>query len=259
MGAEIKKGGKPNFGGEELYCARHGAYAGKRLVICGVEFFSKCPECEREAEGARDGRQLEKDAEESLRLTLQNIEPAYYGATLDNFVAETESARAALEAVREMCAKRRGFVVLSGGFGRGKTHLASAAAKELGGAIYTMFEISLRIRCTYSPKARETEADVLHSLARLPFLAIDEIGRSKGEKAEADWLSYIIDKRAARFSPTMLLSNKALARQLPEKDWRESLEAALGDDVAQRVKAQGQAFALDGRNWREGGAANGRN
>ena len=252
MGAPFVKAEKPSRDAVERYCEKHGAYIAKRAVIFGKEFLSTCPQCDEEQAAADEAEKKAKSADEkALQFARMNIEPEFYGASLENYRAETESQMAALEAVRGMVAARRGSVALSGGFGIGKTHLACAAAKELGGAVYTMFEIALRIRCTYAPKAAETELDALKELGSLPFLAIDEIGRSKGAEAEANWLSYIIDKRHTRFLPTMLLSNKRLARELPKDKWRESLEAALGDDVAQRIKADGVTIALAGRNFRE--------
>lgn len=234
------------------YCEKHGEYEAKRLVVFGQEIITNCQLCAAEESAAEEREKKAKlEAEKAANFKRMNIEPEFYGATLENYRAETGSQTAAFEAVSKMVLERRGAVALSGSFGVGKTHLACAAAKELGGAVYTMFEIALRIRCTYAPKATETELDVLKELSALPFLAIDEIGRSKGAEAEANWLSYIIDKRHVRFLPTMLLSNKKLARQLPQEKWRDSFEAAIGDDVAQRIKAAGVTIALDGRNWRE--------
>ena len=237
---------------EERFCERHGRYAASRLVIFGKEFTSKCPLCVEEEESAEAERGFAEWSEaEARRLEKANIAAEFRGATLESYEAETASQKAALGAVSALVQKRRGFVVLSGSFGVGKTHLACAAAKELGGAVYTMFEIALRLRCTYAPKAGETELDALKELSAMPFLAIDEVGRSKGAEAEANWLSYIVDKRHSRFLPTMLLSNKKLARELPKERWGESLEAALGDDVAQRIKADGAVIALEGKNFRE--------
>ena len=256
MALPFGKFGEPQSDTVECFCEKHGRYEARRLMFGKMEILQQCPQCELEEleeqkaleAGAGKTRAAELDR---LRWERQNIEPEFYGATLENYRAETESQKAALDAVTSLVEEKRGFVVLSGSFGVGKTHLACAAAKELGGAVYTMFEIALRVRCTYAPKAGETELDALKELNALPFLAIDEIGRSKGQEAEANWLSYIIDKRHSRFLPTMLLSNKRLARELPKEKWRESLEAVLGDDVAQRIKADGAIIALEGKNFRE--------
>ncbi len=239
---------------EELprVCERHGPYSATRFETFGIELESPCPECNAEICQRWELQEAERlSALERQTFERQNIEPEFYGATLGNYQTDSEGQEKALVAVLSLVQKKRGFVVLSGSFGVGKTHLACAAAKELGGAIYTMFEISMRVRCTYAPRARETEHEVLKELSALPFLAIDEVGRSKAQEAEANWLSHIIDKRCARFLPTMILSNKCLARDLPKEQWGESLEAILGDDVAQRIKSCGVVIALEGKNWRE--------
>lgn len=252
MAEPFRKFDRPQSDEVERFCERHGRYTASRKIIFGEEFLSKCPLCVEEQECIEVERGFAKWSEqEKLRFEKANIEPEFYRATLANYEAETDSQKAALDAVTALVKNRRGFIVLSGSFGVGKTHLACAAARELGGAVYTMFEISARIRSAYSPRARETELDVLKELSGLPFLAIDEVGRSKSQEADANWLSHIIGKRCACFLPTMVLSNKKLARELPKERWQESLEAALGDDVAQRIKAEGAVIALAGRNFRE--------
>lgn len=237
---------------EPRFCEKHGAYVAARYEIFDTEMETQCPQCEEEMSRRWKLQEQERTSElERDGFKRQNIAPEFYGATIGNYRAETESQQNALVAVMSLVQKKRGAVVLSGSFGVGKTHLACAAAKELGGAIYTMFEISARIRSAYSPRAVETELAVLKELSELPFLAIDEVGRSKAQEAEANWLSHIIGKRCACFLPTMVLSNKRLAWELGEQQWAESLEAVLGDDVAQRIKADGAIIALEGRNWRE--------
>ena len=248
----FRKFDESQSGETERFCERHGRYAARRLSAFGKEFLSKCPLCVEEHEGIEAGRGFAKWSEqEKLRFEKANIAPEFWRATLASYDAETCSQKTALGAVTALVKNMRGFVVLSGSFGVGKTHLACAAAKELGGAVYTMFEISARIRSAYSPRAKETELDILKELCALPFLAIDEVGRSKSQEADANWLSHIIGKRCACFLPTMVLSNKKLARELPKERWGESLEAALGDDVAQRIKAGGAIIALEGKNFRE--------
>lgn len=231
-------------------CPRHGPFTQKVVRAFGRRLSSACPKCCEEREREELARKAGGKAGEAALLAAANIEPEFYGATLDSFRAGTESQARALAAVRELCAKRSGAVVLSGGSGVGKTHLACAAARELGGAVYAAFEISLRIRGTYSAGARETEEGVLRELCSLPFLAIDDLGRGRTSCAEQAWLFHIIDKRLARRLPTMAATCLPLARQLPESRYAESAEAALGEGATERLLAGGKAIFVCGPNMR---------
>ncbi len=240
----------------EAVCERHGPYKAGRITICGHTIGSACPICYEEHEAAYERRFKRNVPDDGLsdaerrRAMAANIKPEFYQATLDNYRAETPSQMQALTACRSLVKQKKGFVALAGTYGVGKTHLACAVARELGGSVYTMFELAARIRSSFDAKSPETEADVLRSLCTAPFLAIDEFGRSKGQEAEANWLSHIVATRHSCFLPTMILSNRRLASELPGEKWRESLEAVLGDDVAQRVMSSGTIIAIDGPNAR---------
>lgn len=234
------------------HCEKHGEYQAAVIAMpWGGKINAGCPACLAEEEAAgRDRERVDAEKARQEAFLRANIEPEFYGATLENYDPRTESQRRALEAVRRMTVRRCGKILLTGGNGVGKTHLACAAAKELSGAVYTMYEISARIRQTYTARAQESELDVVRSLSCLPFLAVDEIGRTKGGEAEHNWLSYIIDKRHVRGLPVMLLSNRRLARDLPAENRSQALEAFIDSDVVSRFRADGEIIAVDGRDYR---------
>ena len=236
----------------ERACEKHGGYKAGVLTSAWGELSSGCPQCmrereERESQSRLAAAKAHASGGERLRFSGMNIEPEFYGATLANFRAETASQKAALDACRELVKSDRKFceALLCGPNGVGKTHLACAVAKELKGAVYTMYEIAARIRHTYTPLAVETELDAVKKLSRLPFLAIDEVGRTKGGDAEKSWLSYVIDKRHSRFLPTMLLSNRPLERSLPKDKAQWSLESFLDSDIVSRFRG-GAIVEIDG-------------
>lgn len=249
-------GEKPQIAFVECVCEKHGSYKAGMLPSAWGELSSGCPQCireqeEREAQSRFAVARVHVNAEESLRFAEMNIEPEFYGASLNNFRAGTPSQKAALDACRELVKSDRKFceALFCGPNGVGKTHLACAVAKELKGAVYTMYEIATRIRHTYTPLAVESELDAVKKLSRLPFLAIDEVGRTKGGDAEKSWLSYIIDKRHARFLPTMLLSNRPLERGLPKERAQWSLESFLDSDIVSRFRG-GAIIEIEGADWR---------
>lgn len=249
-----KSFGPPRRDSVEAVCDKHGPYTAARLCFFGATFVERCPRCEAEWEAIEaEKERARKKAAEEARLSAMGIGRKYWGSTLENYQAKSPSQKAAVNEIKALMESRRGFLVLTGSFGVGKTHLGCAAVREMGGAIWTMADISTRIRATYSPRAKETEQDVQKELCSTPFLVIDELGRTKMQEADANCLSHIVNKRYSNELPTMLLSNKMLASELPKDHWEESFEAMVGDDVAQRLMGDGKIIALKGENWRSVG------
>ena len=156
-----------------------------------------------------------------------------------------------VQTVKRLIAGEIQQIVMTGSNGTGKTHLAIAAVKELKGKIYTMYEITTRIRQSYSPRADETELEIVDELARLPMLAIDEVGRTKGSDAELNWLSYIIDKRHTRGLPTIIISNKHVRKHCPNGGCPDCLENYLSGDVMSRLTDNGVLLQFNWADWRK--------
>ena len=206
---------------------------------------SACPKCEV---------QYRNDLEIAARRSNNqrcNIEPMYHDATLENFDIPTPELESAREHVRNMIQSKAGKLVMIGANGTGKTHLAVAAVRELRGKIFTMYEITTRIRASYVPGSKETELMIVGELARLPMLAIDEIGRTKGSDAETNWLSFIIDKRHSRGLPLILITNKHTRKTCPKNGCPDCLENYIGNDIMSRLNEDGLVIRFSGDDWRK--------
>ena len=218
----------------------------------GITITTMCPQCAQDRdleieldEKIKAGIAFEKDMEE------MNIEPEYWCATLDTYQADTPEQIKAVQTVKRLIAGEIQQIVMTGSNGTGKTHLAIAAVKELKGKIYTMYEITTRIRQSYTARADETELEIVDELARLPMLAIDEVGRTKGSDAELNWLSYIIDKRHTRGLPTIIISNKHVRKHCPTKGCPDCLENYLSGDVMSRLTDNGVLLQFGWADWRK--------
>ena len=173
----IEEGEKDNV------CLNHGSYKVHFIKYAdGVEVITPkfCPKCAEERE-----REQKQHEDEIRRMDLlkeyrsRNISPEYFDKTLDDFIAETKGQKAALGAVKDIIASKKGKLILIGSNGVGKTMLGEIAVKIMGGKIYTMYEIATRIRQSYVPGAKESELDILNELVEEPLLVIDEVGRLK--------------------------------------------------------------------------------
>lgn len=217
--------------------------------------FGTCPECDREydEEIKRQEEEMQERARESARLRhLEqcNIETMYHDSTLDTFMAESAEQKKALEYARNMVKEKAGKLVLLGANGTGKTHIAVGVVRELSGRLYSMYEITTRIRASYVSGAKETELDIVDELSRVPMLAIDEIGRTKGSEAETNWLSYIIDKRHTRNLPLILISNKHARKSCPSGGCEKCLENYISEDVMSRLSEDGHLVTMTGEDYR---------
>src|SRR5678810_1223002 len=125
------------------HCEKHGDYNEQTTDIFGFSFRAGCPDCEKERdeieyqEGVRQAQKAERARLESL-----NIEPMYFGSTLDNFIAGSPEQERALSYAQMMVQDCAGKLVLLGSNGTGKTHLAVGIVRVIGGAIYSMYEIT---------------------------------------------------------------------------------------------------------------------
>lgn len=194
--------------------------------------------------------QAERDKEEAAekqRLLVEqcrarNIPRIFWYAELKDYKTDNNSQVDAVIAISTLMKTRQGKIILLGNYGLGKTMLASIAVKKLGGKILKMTDISLRIRKTYGKYSDESEATALERLSKLPFLAIDEIGRSVLSDAEHNWLSCIVDERYTRNLPTILISNLPLPQ----------FSQVVGGDVMSRFSdKQSHIVQLVGEDYRK--------
>jgi len=236
-----------------VVCPKHGIEYENLIMAGGVRLTGRCPRCNAEdfeREKQEEGRKARERCIAEFRG--MNIEPEYYQASLVTFIATTPELKKNAGLVQNLIDGQVRELVMVGGNGTGKTHLAVAAVKALRGKIYSMYEISTRIRSTYAPRAAETELEVVDELARTPILVIDEIGRTKGSGAELDWLSYIIDKRHVRNLPTILISNKHLRRDCPSPTGCPNcFDNYIGEDVMSRLFESGLVLHFTGNDYRK--------
>lgn len=240
----------------EAECLVHGKYSATVTYTLGYKWGPYCPMCVKEQEEANEKRIAEEEAQKKetmrrYRIKEANIEPAFEYSTLENFIAESDEQKHNVDKVRALTNGEIKKIVMTGKNGTGKTHLACAAIHALGGKIMTMYEISATIRATYSPNAQYDEISLVDGYARLPLFVIDEIGRTKGSDTEANWLSYIIDKRHVRGLPTILISNKHTRKTCQSNGCADCLENYIGEDIMSRLCEDGILLKFTGEDYRK--------
>lgn len=233
----------------EKSCDKHGSFSALFYLYDNGDISSDdCPICSQErmveeqkkmdqeekAEQEREAREAEQ--RRINRLKVRNVSPEFWNKTLADYIPKTNGQKIAKEAVENLIETQQGKIIILGSNGTGKTMLSSMAVKELGGYIYTMYEISTMIRQSYTAKADRSELEIVEDLAQAPFLAIDEVGRVKNSEAVRDWFSYIIDKRHTSGKPTMLTGNLHFLKQCKNGGCEQCFERYFDSDIVSRLQ-----------------------
>jgi DNA replication protein DnaC len=143
------------------------------------------------------------------------------------------------------------MLVMLGNNGNGKNHLAASILKITGGIKYTVYEIELLIKQSFSGETQEWK--FIQHLCEVEMLVIDEIGRTKGGDWELNWLSHVINRRYEDILPTVLMSNKHLKESCPqgEAGCPDCIQNWVGNDILSRIIENGLILEFTGGDYRE--------
>lgn len=212
---------RPMFG----ECATHGKYPLNGLDARGREFWhpEECPHCKRQAKSER-------------LLKGMNIPRRFADCTFDNYETPDLAQRKALAACRDYADNFAEYhdggvsAIMMGNPGTGKNHLATAIARQLHEARYTVVRVKASefIEMFWSLEFAG-RGKWIQELAQVDLLILDEIGRSSDTKAANDAFFRLIDSRYEEKRPTLLLTNLN----------REGLEETLGNPAVDRLRDGG--------------------
>ena len=135
-----------------------------------------------------------------------------------------------------------------GNNGNGKDHLAASALKKIGGYMYSVFELELLLRQSYT--GQTSEWDIYDRLCHAPLLVINEIGKHKPGDWEINFISYIINKRYENMKPVILISNTHLKDNCPQNGCDKCLQHYIGNDVISRIIEEGEIIIFTGDDYR---------
>lgn len=193
----------------------------------------------------------------TAKARAAEIPTSLYDKTLFDFESTSPTITKAWNSIRtwvdnakagKMCPS----IVMVGGIGTGKSHLACAALRELcdhglTGRYSTIGDLFRRIRSTWKSDCREPEASALEIFTQPEFLVLDEIGMqtSRDDGASSDDLRIlgdVIDKRTWNWRPTIMITNLTF-QELPQ--W-------VGERVMSRMAENaGMVLPLVGPDFRK--------
>jgi len=122
--------------------------------------------------------------------------------------------------------QERNGLLLIGGYGTGKTHLAAAIANQLirtGTPVIcmTMIDLFARIRETFNKHEEGTEAQIRQLYTEVPLLIIDDLGSEQPTEWGSTMIFSIINARYEKYMPTIVTSNcgvDELVKRMTPKD-----------------------------------------
>jgi DNA replication protein DnaC len=246
--------GKLGFAGRKpAQCESHGEYSG---VLMRDGSVSGCPICASEK---RDMEELERKREmfQYQHRTSARIPKRFADKGFADFIVSNPGQQIALDAcvdyVDDFSKNRREgrCMLLMGGVGTGKTHLALAIASHLINeclvkAIYrTVGMITSDIRATYKDRTGASETYIMREIIGADLLILDEVGATKQSEFELATLFAIINGRYEQYRPTIIISNLAPSE----------LGDAIGSRCVDRVRENGcvgVAFDWESQRGKEG-------
>jgi DNA replication protein DnaC len=194
------------------------------------------------------------DLRRQQRIAAANIPKRYYPhCTLENFYARDSGALiAARRRIQEFVDTWTGGgstgLLLMGGCGSGKTHLAVAALLEIinsgkpGRLLFSNFQDLIQeIQASFGVDGVPTKSELLRPLLEVDLLVLDELGAQKPTTFVQDILYYVINTRYNNELTTIFTTNY-FDRAADPKD--ETLENRVGARLRSRLSEMTEAIEL---------------
>lgn len=210
------------FSEVDRVCERHGPYRAKSWVLPGglPPMESPCPSCRDEADAiaARSAQDAGSSALFRLKLSSAGIGARYHDASFENYRVTLPGQCEALAKTRAyadaFAPRGSGNLVMWGGTGTGKTHLACAIARDLmlrGFTVSYLPILTLISRyqdiSSYSKNSEDSREDFFARMRAPDLLILDEIGIVSLANRDQSLLHRVIDERYNRGAPICLVGN----------------------------------------------------
>lgn len=228
-------------------CEKHGAYEEKGLAFNGRVIWQGCPECNSEKTKAKyeseESDKLKKKIKHAIEYSLVHggMPGRMAGKGIDSFRDDSDGKalvkRKALDFIHnapELC-KVGSSLILCGGVGTGKTHLACTISHECCAryghkSMYrTTYDLVLEIKESWGRGSERTESQVYRDFLEPDILILDEVGVQFGSDSESIIIFHVINKRYNAMKSTIVISNLNI----------EGVKEYLGDRVVDRLREGG--------------------
>jgi len=158
-----------------------------------------------------------------------NTLPLYASMRLDNFElrrneldrANSDNLKRALGLATTYAAEPHGWLVFTGTYGCGKTHLAAAIANErvrLGGSALFIVVPDLldHLRATFNPQSQVSYDRRFDEVRRVPLLVLDDLGTESATAWAKEKLFQLLNHRYVARMPTIITTARAIEELDPK-------------------------------------------
>ncbi|HEY0072024.1 MAG TPA: ATP-binding protein [Chloroflexia bacterium] len=155
----------------------------------------------------------ESNLEELYKLS--NLE-AFSSKVFANFDPEVQGAAEAYDAAADFATHPEGWLVLMGGYGSGKTHLAAAIANHVvqDHRMQVYFAVAPdllhHLRAAFAPNSATTYDDRFEQIRSVYLLVVDDLGAEQSTPWAVEKLYQIFNHRYNNRLPTVVTSNSDL-------------------------------------------------
>ncbi|MHB0877096.1 MAG: ATP-binding protein [Anaerolineae bacterium] len=203
----------------------------------------------------QSGAVAEKRAHRLLRLSnLGRLAECTFASFLPDGVALNEADRrnlhSAWEAARAFAENPTGWLMLTGTYGSGKTHLAAAIANHIigrgEGVLFVVVPDLLdHLRATFAPNSKVPYDQLFEEVRNAPCLVLDDFGAHNATPWALEKLYQILNHRYNNRLPTVITTNNEL------EDLDPRLRSRLTDESLVR------SVAITAPDYRGSGASGG--
>ena len=165
-------------------------------------------------------REWEERRRQDLRR-ISSLDP-FKDKTFETFNQKIPGVREACEAARRYAEDPHGWLVLRGGYGCGKTHLAAAVANaHLAAGDHVFFSIVPdlldHLRAAFGPSSEIRYDEMFERVREAGLLVLDDLGAENGTAWATEKLFQIINYRYNFRMPTVITTNNRLLSHMDER------------------------------------------
>ncbi|MBI2942220.1 MAG: ATP-binding protein [Chloroflexi bacterium] len=183
-------------------------------------------------------RQEQRRIDDLLRLSA--LDP-FRGKTFETFDAKVPGVDRAWTVAKRFARDPHGWLVLRGGYGCGKTHLAAAIANEaIKSHLQVLFtvvpDLLDHLRSTFAPTSDVQYDELFDSVRTANLLVVDDLGTESSSQWAREKLYQIFNYRYNFQLPTVVTTNRDLGdiddrirSRLSDKDLCEIVELKAED------------------------------
>ena len=213
---------------DQVKCPMCGSSEGYPVLDAFRENFlgwsCKKHECISQKISKSSHRQNSKPVE--VNLLNRGVPEALLGASFEKISQEQKT----IESLNKFCDTFRGFLLLAGSAGTGKSYASVCCIKKLLEKTQKSCRFvnvaDLYVQWLYLKKSGETELNLIEKFGSCDLLVLDDLGTRTPTESFLDFLYILINQRCSKVSTGTIISTN-----LNEKE----MEQKLGESISSRI------------------------